>query len=122
MPKKILLVDDDPTLSDMYSERLKASDYEVTVAHDGKAGLAAAQTEKPDVILLDIMMPEMNGLDVAKAIREDEKLADTPIIFLTALLKEAERAKEFMGEKGDYCVKPNTSPGELVAKIEKALS
>lgn len=119
--KKILLVDDDFTLADMYSERLEASGYSVVISHDGESGLAAAQKEKPDIILLDIMMPKMNGLDVAKTLREDPELAKTPIIFLTALIQDTDKKQVSPAENDDYCVKSETTPKELVEKIEALL-
>lgn len=120
--KKVLLVDDDVTLVEMYGERLRAAGYDVTTAPNGQAGLEAAQKEVPDIILLDIMMPIMNGFDAAKAIREDEALAKTPIIFLTALIQDQDKAKAEEIENSHYLIKPETTPGELVKSLEKILT
>ncbi len=118
--KNILLVDDDFTISDMYSERLKAAGYNVTVVHDGEAGLAEAK-KKPDLILLDIMLPKMNGLDVLKNIKDDEELAKVPVVLLTALIQELDKVKGIAGGAINYYVKSETMPGDLIKKVNGIL-
>lgn len=118
--KHLLLVDDDMTLSEMYAERLKQAGYEVTLAHDGEAGLAAAKTH-PDLILLDIMMPKMNGLDVLKAIKDDPATASIPVVLLTALIQEMEKHKGVTTGAAGYFVKSEIMPGDLIEKIEAIL-
>lgn len=118
--KRILLVDDDLTLSEMYGERLKASGYDVTVVHDGEAGLAEAQ-KKPDLILLDIMMPKVNGLDVLKQLKASAELRTIPVILLTALIQELDKAKGIAGGAVDYYVKSEIMPGDLLKHIEQVL-
>ncbi len=118
--KHILLVDDDIVLSEMYAERLKAAGYTVTVEHDGEAGLAQAKN-KPDLILLDIMMPKMNGLDVLKQLKDDAELGKIPVILLTALIQELDRVKGIKGGAVDYYVKSEVMPGDLIKRIEKVL-
>lgn len=119
--KHILLVDDDLTLSEMYAERLRASGYAVTVAHDGEAGLEEAK-KKPDLMLLDIMMPKINGLDVLKALKADPELKNIPVILLTALIQELDKAKGISGGAVDYYVKSEVMPGDLIRHIEKVIS
>lgn len=118
--KHILLVDDDLTLSEMYSERLKAAGYVVTVAHDGEAGLEQAK-KKPDLILLDIMMPKINGLDALKVLHADPELKDIPVILLTALIQELNQAKAITGGAVNYFVKSEVMPGDLIKYIERTL-
>lgn len=118
--KHILLVDDDLTLSEMYAERLKAAGYAVTVAHDGEAGLEQAK-KKPDLILLDIMMPKINGLDVLKTLHADPELKDVPVILLTALIQELNQAKAITGGAVNYFVKSEVMPGDLIKYIERTL-
>src|SRR5687768_14676909 len=108
--KRILLVDDDLTLSEMYAERLRAAGYSVTVAHDGEAGLKESKN-KPDLILLDIMMPKMNGLDVLKNLQGDPETAKIPVVLLTALIQELDKAKGITSGAVDYYVKSETMPG-----------
>ncbi len=119
--KHLLLVDDDTTLSEMYAERLKKAGYQVTLAHDGEAGLAASKTH-PDLILLDIMMPKMNGLDTLKAIKADPATADIPVVLLTALIQEMEKHKGVTEGAAGYLVKSEIMPGELIEKIEEIMA
>lgn len=121
MAKKILLVDDDLTISEMYCERLEAEGYDMVISHDGESGLAAAKAEKPDLILLDIMMPKMNGLDVAKALKDESSVKNVPIIFLTALIQDADKVSAMTSGDNQYLVKSETTPGELAAKVAKIL-
>jgi CheY-like chemotaxis protein len=104
----------------MYSERLKAAGYAVTVAHDGEAGLEQAK-KKPDLILLDIMMPKINGLDVLKTLHADPELKDVPVILLTALIQELNQAKAITGGAVNYFVKSEVMPGDLIKYIERTL-
>ena len=90
--KKILVVDDEPHIVKMTELRLKANGYEVITAHDGQQGLDKARSEKPDLIILDIVMPYMDGGDVARALAEDDSTKDIPIIFLTALITKTEES------------------------------
>lgn len=116
--KRILLIDDDLTLAEMYTERLKSEGYEVAIAHDGEVGLKAIQTKKPDLVLLDVMMPKMNGLDVLKQVKADPELAKIKIILLTALVQEPGQMNEISQSADAYVVKSEATPGELVKKIK----
>lgn len=118
---KILIVDDDMILREMYEARLKEGGYEIVSASDGEEALQKAASEKPDVILLDIMMPKVNGIDVMKKLREDEPTANIPVILLTALVREIDKVKEMMREYDAYLIKSEIMPGEVVEKIESAL-
>ena len=119
---KILLVDDDMTLHEMYAERLKAEGYVVVSAYDGEEAIEKAYSEKPDIILLDIMMPKINGIDVMKKLREDEKTADIPIILLTALVQEINKIKDMMRPYDSYLIKSEIMPAQVIETIEKSLS
>lgn len=119
--KTILLVDDDLTLLEMYEERLKAEGYEIVQATNGEEALKKIREIKPALVILDIMMPKINGFDVLKNIRADKELKILPVIVLTALIQDVDRA---LGKKlgaTDYIVKSETMPGEVIAKIKKAL-
>ncbi len=85
MAKKILVVDDDEQLVEMMKIRLEANNYEVITACDGNEGLQQAKENKPDLIILDIVMPRMDGNVMATALKEDAETAEIPIIFLTCL-------------------------------------
>lgn len=119
--KVILLVDDDLTLREMYNERLKAEGFEIIQATNGEEALAKAQESKPNVILLDIMMPKVNGFDVLKELKANDELKGIPVIILTALIQDVDRLQGQKLGAADYIVKSETMPGEVIAKIKKAL-
>lgn len=119
--KVILLVDDDLTLREMYEERLKAEGYEIIQATNGEEALQKAKESKPNIILLDIMMPKINGFDVLKQLKADAEMKDTPVIILTALIQDVDRLQGQKLGAADYIVKSETMPGEVIEKIKKAL-
>lgn len=122
LPAKIvLLVDDDVTLADMYSERLKAAGYEVVRAMNGEEGLEEVKAHKPDIILLDIMMPIVNGLDVLKQLKADPATEHIPVILLTALIQELDKVKAISSGAAEYYVKSGTVPGDLIKHIDDIL-
>ncbi len=84
MPNKILIVDDEPGITAALMVRLQAHGFEVCHAINGIAGLEAARAEQPDVIILDIRMPDIDGTEVNRRLKEDPKLADIPVIYLSA--------------------------------------
>ena len=88
MPKKILVVDDEPKIAEICQDYLKASGYEVVTARTGPDGLSAARRERPDLVVLDLMLPEMDGLDVCRTLRRE---SDVPIIMLTARVEETDK-------------------------------
>jgi len=117
MPKKILIVDDEPQIVEICRDYLKAAGYETVIASNGAQGLSLARREKPDLIVLDLMMPEMAGLDVTRAIRRE---SDVPIIMLTARVEETDKLIGLELGADDYITKP-FSPRELVARIRVVL-
>ncbi len=118
---KVLVVDDDITLRDMYAERLKAEGFEVEIAQDGEQGVARANEFKPDIVLLDIMMPKINGFTVLDIFKTTPELKDVPVILLTALIQEDNRAKGLKAGAADYIVKSETMPKEIIERIEKLI-
>ena len=119
--KVILLVDDDLTLREMYDERLKAEGFEIVQASNGEEALAKARESKPNVILLDIMMPKINGFDVLKQLKEDENTKNIPVIILTALIQDVDRLQGKKLGAADYIVKSETMPGEVISKIQSVI-
>jgi DNA-binding response OmpR family regulator len=119
--KSILLVDDDLTLRDMYQERLRAEGFAVDIAKDGEEALQKAADSLPNIILLDIMMPKINGLDVLKKLREQEKTKNIPVIILTALIQDREKMESVTRGADDYIVKSETMPGDVIAKVKRVL-
>jgi DNA-binding response OmpR family regulator len=111
---RILVVDDEERILNFLNSKLKASGYEVLTASDGLDGLEQAQTQEPDLIVLDLLMPKMDGLEVLKQVRE---FSAVPIIILTAKDPDADRIKGLQLGADDYLPKP-FNPDELVARIE----
>ncbi len=117
--KKILIVDDEPGIIKVIQTRLEANKFEVFCASDGKKALEVARKEKPDCIVLDVIMPEMDGFSVVQEIKRDDEIKKIPIIILTA--------KEELGDifemEGvcNYLTKPFNSE-ELIEKINKVMS
>ena len=120
MAKKILVVDDEPSLVMMVESRLKANRYGVIIANNGIECLEKAQTEKPDLILLDIMMPEMDGFQTLEKLRENNQTKSIPVIMLTAKSQLDDVNKAANLGVTDYIVKP-FSPVVFLEKIHKAL-
>lgn len=119
--KSILLVDDDLTLREMYAERFKAEGFSVETAKDGEEALQKATELKPNIVLLDIMMPKINGLDVLKKLKEQEETKNIPVIVLTALIQDREKLESVTRGADDYVVKSETMPGEVITKIHAIL-
>jgi len=119
--KVILLVDDDLTLREMYEERLRAEGFSIIQASNGDEAIKKARDNKPSVILLDIMMPKINGFDVLKEIKNDPDLKNIPVIVLTALIQDVDRLQGKKLGADDYIVKSETMPGEVIEKIKKVI-
>jgi len=119
--KSILLVDDDLTLREMYMERFKAEGFSVEMAKDGEEAIKMATENRPNIILLDIMMPKINGLDVLKKLKDLPETKDIPVIVLTALIQDRERQEAMDRGADDYIVKSETMPGEVIQKIHSVL-
>jgi DNA-binding response OmpR family regulator len=117
MKIRILLVDDDQTLSNLLSQYLRESNFEVFSASNGPAGLRLAFNEHPDLVLLDVMMPGMDGWEVCTRLRE---LSDVPVIMITAKTAEADKLRGFSLGVDDYMTKP-FSFVELVARIQAVI-
>ncbi|MBN9536334.1 MAG: two-component system response regulator CreB [Alphaproteobacteria bacterium 65-37] len=115
--QKVLVVDDDAHIRDVVCFALRRAGYETLQAADGLAALDQAAREKPALVVLDILMPELNGTDVCRRLREQ---TDTPIIFLTSKDQEMDRILGLELGGDDYVVKP-FSPGELVARVKAVL-
>ena len=121
----ILLIEDDPMLTELYQTKLEMEGYKVTVATDGEQGVAAAQKEVPDLILLDIMLPKLNGFEVLKVLKKTKSTAKVPVIVLTNLGGEkADTDKKLALSLGahEFLVKTFHLPDDIVGKIRAVLS
>lgn len=114
MAKKVLVVDDEPNIVDILRFNLQREGYEVLAAYDGPDGLRQAQTLSPDIILLDVMLPGMDGFQVCEELRKTDQL--TPVIMLTAREEERDRVMGLELGADDYVVKP-FSVRELMARV-----
>jgi DNA-binding response OmpR family regulator len=120
-PKKVLLVEDDEGLAQVYIARLEAEGFSVMRVPNGEDALAAAVEFKPDVILLDIMMPKVSGFDVLDILRNTPETANVKIIMLTALSQETDRKKaEEMGAD-DFLVKSQVVIADVVERVRMQL-
>jgi two-component system alkaline phosphatase synthesis response regulator PhoP len=120
--KKVLVVDDDVDFCEATKLLLDSKGYEVILAHDGKEGLEKVRAGRPDLVILDVMMPEMNGYDVCVVLKADKELKRIPVILLTAvdqhLFKTTyTQAMGLMTEADDYIAKP-VEPQDLVKRVE----
>jgi two-component system phosphate regulon response regulator PhoB len=118
---RILVVDDDADIRDMLRFKLANAGFEVHTEEDGETGLAAARELRPDLVVLDWMMPRMTGPEVCLALREEPEYAKTPVILLTAKAQEADVQRGFAAGADDYVSKP-FSPRELVSRVQALLA
>jgi DNA-binding response OmpR family regulator len=117
----VLVVDDDPDVCDLVTYKLEQSGFEVRRASDGDAALREVAKRIPDLVLLDIMMPGISGLEVLERLRSDQATAVIPVVMLTAKAQENDVERGFQLGADDYVVKP-FSPRELVRRVTAVLS
>jgi DNA-binding response OmpR family regulator len=120
MKTKILVVDDEPDALEILGFKLREAGYTPIFAKDGTRALAIAREERPDLIVLDLMLPEVDGLEVCKILRRDQSTASIPLIMLTARAAEMDRVLGLELGADDYVTKP-FSPRELLIRIKKQL-
>lgn len=118
---RILLVEDDTFLAGMYVTKLTMEHFDVALANDGELGLAKAEEMQPDLILLDVLLPKLNGFDVLKRIKEQPALKDIPVILLTNLGQKNDVAQGLDLGAADYLIKAHFMPSEVVEKIKRYL-
>ncbi|PIZ88041.1 MAG: response regulator [Candidatus Nealsonbacteria bacterium CG_4_10_14_0_2_um_filter_39_15] len=121
MPKTILFIEDESALQKTFGEIFKQEGYEMTSALDGEIGLRLAKTKKPDLILLDLILPKINGFDVLKQLKEDPDTKEIPVIVLTNLEGMQDIEKVIGLGATTYLIKANYSLVEVMEKIKKAL-
>lgn len=122
MSKKILVIEDDTNLIELYETRFKMEGYEVVTVADGQKGVEKAVSEKPDVILLDILMPKVNGFEVLKGLKEHKQTADIPVLVYTNLgTSDSDEKRELAYSMGaaDYLVKALHEPDAIVRRINQ---
>ena len=120
--KKILIVEDDSFVLDIYQTKLSQEGYTVIEARNGVEGMKKLEKEKPDLILLDIVMPYMDGIEVLKKIKEDNDLKKIPVILLTNLSQKEEINVGLGLGANDYLIKSHFTPSEVMEKIKVYLN
>ena len=115
----ILLVEDDPLLVKMYKAKFTNEGYGVIGALDGEAGLNLALKGGIDIIILDVMMPKLSGIDLLARLRQDDRGKDIPVLMLTNLTQEEEAKKALSLGAKEYLIKANLTPSQVVEKVRK---
>jgi DNA-binding response OmpR family regulator len=118
---RIVIADDDADIRELVVFKLRHGGHEVIPVADGAAAVEACSSQRPDLVILDVMMPGMSGLEAARALRKDTDLAGLPIIMLTARAQESDIEQGFEAGADDYVVKP-FSPRELASRVEAVLA
>ncbi|MEI6040089.1 MAG: response regulator [Candidatus Berkelbacteria bacterium] len=123
MPKgsKVLMADDDKMLLDMYKERLELAGYVVNSNGNGEEALASVRDFQPDIIMLDVMMPKLNGYETLASLKSDPATKDIPVVMLSALMRDFNREKAVEGGAEDYLIKSEAMPSDVITKIEQVL-
>ncbi|MFZ3054964.1 MAG: response regulator [Minisyncoccales bacterium] len=118
MLKKILLIEDDKFLRELMNKKLLTMGYDVTCASDGETGLVAIKESKPDVVLLDLILPGINGFEVLEKAKKDPDTASIPVIILSNLGQSEDIEKGLKLGAKDFLVKAHFTPQEIVAKLK----
>ena len=118
--QKILIIEDEPDVAELISRQLKKANFAILVALDGKEGINTARTQRPALIILDLMLPRMPGLEVCRALKSDSSTRHIPVMMLTARAEETDRIVGFELGADDYVTKP-FSPREVVLRTQAIL-
>jgi len=118
---KILIIEDDKFLRELMAQKLLALKYDIVQAIDGEDGLKKVKETKPDLVLLDLILPGINGFEVLEKIKADPEISSIPVIILSNLGQREDIEKGLKLGAAGFLVKAHFTPGEIVAKIEKLL-
>jgi len=121
MAKKILVVEDDKFLRELISQKLTKEGYAVVEAVDGEKGIESIKTEEPDLVLLDLILPGIDGFEVLAKMKSDPGLAEIPVIILSNLGQKDDIEKGLEMGANDYLIKAHFTPGEIIEKIQVVL-
>lgn len=116
---RILIIEDDPSVASIYGDKFAREGFDVSIGTTGEEGLGLAFTQKPDIILLDILLPKMDGFDVLRELKTHDTTMMTPVIMWTNLSEHVDRAHS-MGAV-DYLIKVNTMPSDVVKRVKQRL-
>ncbi len=121
MPKKVLIAEDEIFLSKVLSQKLRNDGFEVSVASDGVDAITKIKSEKPDIVLLDLMMPQKDGFQVLREVRSDPEIKDTPVIVASNLGQKSDQEQvEAIGVQ-KYIIKSNLTIYQIVEEVKKCL-
>ena len=120
MAKRIVLAEDEPQIARLVEFKLKKEGYQIVWKENGEEALKAIKADRPDLILLDVMMPVMDGYEVLRRVKEDENLKSIPVVMLTARAQERDVVKGIDLGAEDYITKP-FHPAELLARVKRIL-
>lgn len=118
---RIAIVEDDPTISQMYRMKFEVEGFDIRMAKNGRVGVEVVKDFKPDVILLDLQMPEVDGLEALEMIRKNEESKTTPVVILTNLGEEEAPPEIHMLGVHSYIVKANFTPRQVVAHVKEII-
>lgn len=119
--KKILLIEDDPFIVDIYTTKLKESNFDVNVLTDGSDFLERIKEIKPDLLLLDIVLPQVDGWEILREIRSDPKIKNLKVIVLSNLSQKSDVEKGMILGADKYLIKAHFTPSEIVEEIKKTI-
>lgn len=119
---KLLIVEDDELISRMYEQIFKFDNYEVELAHDGEEALNKVRSSKPTLVLLDIMMPKLNGLQVLERIKADPEIKNTPVVMLTNLSSERDAQTALSKGAVKYIIKSQYDPKQISDMVKEILA
>ena len=118
---KVLLVEDDKMIIDMYTLKFSQEGYDIMQAENGQDGLDLAKSQLPDIILLDIILPQMDGFTVLKELKADANTKDIPVVLLTNLGQDGDVKKGLELGANDYLIKANYTPSQVVDKVKSVV-
>ena len=119
--KTVLLIEDDETISLMYKIKLEATGFKVLTANNGVDGLKLSKEKKPDIIMLDVILPQLDGFSVLESIKKDRIIKNIPVVMLTNLGTDEDKKKGVKLGATDYLVKANLTPAQVEEKIKEYL-
>jgi two-component system, OmpR family, alkaline phosphatase synthesis response regulator PhoP len=122
MAKKILIVEDEKILSEMYTEKFQQAGFEVVSAPEAEDGLEVAKAEKPDLIILDILLPKGDGISFLQKMKEEPGLSSVPVVVFSNFDDPETKKTAFRLGVKDYLIKTNHTPREIIEKIKEVLS
>ena len=121
MAKKVLIIEDDKFLRDLMAQKLVAEGYDVIEAMDGEKGLESAKQEKPDLILLDLILPGIDGFEILANVKADQNISQIPVVILSNLGQAGDVDRSLRLGAKSYMIKAHFTPAEIIAKVKEII-